>query len=230
MKTSIDLYNDNIGKVSLVDSMGDDARAVNAARVSFLKDDIRSTPQGPLNDKDAKLIKFLLRHQHTSPFEHSSLSVRVKVPLFIRSQIMRHRTFSYNEVSRRYTNENIEFHIPHTLRQQSKSNLQCSTEDAVFNNSALIKTMQNQVNSAYLTYQKLLDGGVAREQARAVLPQNMYTSFYMTGNLLNWIKFLRLRLDPHAQPEIQELGYAVLTILKEVFPHTAEILKELDVL
>lgn len=229
MKTSISLYNDNIGKVSLIDSMGDDARAVNAARVSFLKDDL-SDLQDRLNDKDAKLLKFLLRHQHTSPFEHSSLSVRIKVPLFIRSQIMRHRTFSYNEVSRRYTNENIEFHIPHTLRQQSKSNFQCSVEETVFNNAELIKTMQDQVNSAYQTYQKLLDSGVAREQARAVLPQNMYTSFYMTGNLLNWIKFLRLRLDPHAQPEIQELGYAILKIMEEVFPHTVEILKELDVL
>lgn len=229
MKTSIDLYNDNIGKVSLIDYMGDDARAVNAARVSFLKDDI-DTQHDHLNDKDTKLIKFLLRHQHTSPFEHSSLSVRVKVPLFIRSQIMRHRTFSYNEVSRRYTHENIQFHIPHTLRKQSKSNLQCSTGEVVFNNDALIKTMQDHVNSAFVTYQKLLDGGVSREQARAVLPQSMYTSFYMTGNLLNWIKFLRLRLDPHSQPELQELGYAILKIMETAFPSTVEILKELDIL
>lgn len=230
METSVDLYKDGIGIVSLIDHMGDDARAVHAARVSFLRDEDLLTSDGRLNDKDKKLAKFLLKHQHTSPFEHSSLSVRVKVPLFIRSQIMRHRTFSYNEVSRRYTDSCIEFHIPKELRQQSEKNLQCSTDEVVFNNDKLVNMMRDQADAAFRTYQMFLDCGVCREQARAVLPQNMYTTFYMTGNLLNWIKFLRLRLDEHAQPEVQELGYAILQLMSEVFPDTVEILQELDIL
>ena len=230
MESHFDLYDDDIGIVSLIDSMGDDARAVHAARVSFLRDEDLLTSDGRLNDKDKKLATFLLKHQHTSPFEHSSLSFRVKVPLFIARQIMRHRTFSYNEVSRRYTSDCIEFHIPKELRKQADKNLQCSTDEVVFNNHKLVKAMRDQVDTSYRCYQMLLDCGVAREQARAVLPQNMYTVFYMTGNLLNWIKFLRLRLDEHAQPEVRELAYGILTLMYDVFPDTVQILQELDIL
>jgi len=230
MKSSIGLYDDDIGDVTLIDYMGDDARAAHAARVSFLRDDDVLTSDGRLDEKDAKLVKFLLKHQHTSPFEHSTLSFRIKVPLFIARQVMRHRTFSYNEVSRRYTSECIEFHIPKELRQQAEKNLQCSTDEVVFNNHKLVKAMRDQVDNAYRCYQMMLDCGVAREQARAILPQNMYTTFYMTGNLLNWIKFLRLRLDEHAQPEIQEMGMAIAALLNECFPDTTAILMDLDVL
>jgi thymidylate synthase (FAD) len=231
MDSSVDLYNDGIGIVTLIDYMGDDKRALHAARVSFLRDEDLLVDDGErLDPKDKKLAKFLLKHQHTSPFEHSSLSFRIKVPLFIRSQIMRHRTFSYNEVSRRYTDSCIEFHIPKELRKQSEKNLQCSVDEVVFNNDKLVKAMRNQADSAFKTYQMFLDCGVCREQARAVLPQNMYTTFYMTGNLLNWIKFLKLRLDEHAQPEVQELGVAILSMMEEVFPDTVAILKELDIL
>lgn len=226
----VSLYGDNIGEVSLIDFMGDDARAVHAARVSFLNDEDLLTSDGHLDEKDAKLVRFLLREKHTSPFEHSSLSVRMKVPLFIRSQIMRHRTFSYNEVSRRYTDACIEFHVPKELRKQATKNLQCSTNEAVDNNDMLVNSMRQHVDSSYRTYQMLLDCGVCREQARAVLPQNMYTTFYMTGNLLNWIKFLQLRLHPHAQPEVQELAMGIVQLLKVVFPQTMEILDDLEVL
>jgi len=227
---TVDLYEDGIGEVNLIDYMGDDARAVHAARVSFLKDEDLLMSDGCLDEKDEKLVKFLLREKHTSPFEHSSLSFRVKVPLFIRSQIMRHRTFSYNEVSRRYTDACIEFHIPKELRKQAVKNLQCSTDEVVNNNDKLVQSMRQHVDSSYRTYQMLLDCGVCREQARAVLPQNMYTTFYMTGNLLNWIKFLQLRLHSHAQPEIQELAGAILSLMYDVFPQTVNILDELGIL
>jgi thymidylate synthase (FAD) len=230
LNETVELYGDNIGSIQLIDYMGDDARAVQAARVSFLKDEDTLTSNGCLDKKDRSLAKFLLREKHTSPFEHSCLSFRIKVPLFIRSQIMRHRTFSYNEVSRRYTDACIEFHIPAELRKQADTNLQCSTNEVVDTNDKLVQSMRLHVDSSYRVYQMLLDCGVCREQARAVLPQNMYTTFYMTGNLLNWIKFLQLRLHPHAQPEVQELARGVLDIMREVFPQTVDILDELGVL
>jgi len=224
----IDLYDDNIGEVSLIDYMGDDARAAQAARVSFLRDE--DIVMGEVSEKDRKLISFLIAEQHTSPFEHSTITFRVKVPLYIRAQVMRHRTFSYNEASRRYTSECIEFHIPKELRQQAKKNLQCSTDDIVDLNDKMVKAMRDHTDSAYRTYQMMLDCGVAREQARAVLPQNMYTTFYMTGSLHNYIKFLKLRLHPHAQPEIQELARAMKDMLSDIFPFTMEAVEERGIL
>jgi thymidylate synthase (FAD) len=224
----IDLYDDNIGEVSLIDYMGDDARAAQAARVSFLRDE--DIVMGEVSEKDRKLISFLIAEQHTSPFEHSTITFRVKVPLYIRAQVMRHRTFSYNEASRRYTSECIEFHIPKELRQQAKKNLQCSTDDIVDLNDKMVKAMRDHTDSAYRTYQMMLDCGVAREQARAVLPQNMYTTFYMTGSLHNYIKFLKLRLHPHAQPEIQELAKAMMDMLSDIFPFTMEAVEERGIL
>jgi len=217
----IDLYDDNIGEVSLISVMGDDARSAHSARVSFLKDGEEVDPE-----KDEKLLRFLLSHKHTSPFEHSIISLRIKVPLFIRNQVFRHRTFSYNEVSRRYTSECIEFHIPKELRKQASKNLQCSAGQVVDNNDKLIQTMKKQVESAYRTYQMFLNCGVSREQARAILPQNTYTTFWMTGNLHNWINFLRLRLSSHAQPEIQELAQGIEAIIAEHFPITMMILED----
>lgn len=212
-----DLYGDGIGCVSLVDYMGNDKRAVNAARVSLLNDELGGF-DAELEPKDKGLLSFLARHQHTSPFEHSTLSVRVTCPLFVSKQIMRHRTFSFNEVSRRYTSKRLEFYIPQALRQQAESNLQCSTDEPIKNNAPALELYQAQINSALDTYEKLLAMGACREQARGVLPQCLYTEFYMTGNLLNWYKFLRLRLHRDAQPEVQEVAKAVLEILRHYFP------------
>lgn len=226
----MDLYDDAIGELDLIDYMGDDTRAAHAARVSFLRDEDLLTGSDEITDKDKKLISFLLRERHTSPFEHSVITFRMKVPLYVRAQVMRHRTFSYNEASRRYTSECIEFHIPKVLRQQATKNLQCSIDEPVKLNDKMVNAMRDQVDAAYRTYQMMLDCGVAREQARAVLPQNMYTTFYMTGSLHNYIHFLRLRLDPHAQPEIQELAQGMRSILSEIFPYTMEALEEQGIL
>ena len=121
--TTIDLYGDGIGKVELVDAVGTDLTIVNSARVSF------GVHREDLDDKDKKLIRYLIKHKHTSTLEHCFVTFRVKVPLFIRSQHHRHRTWSYNEISRRYTAEKLEFYEPKAFRTQHKSNRQASNEN-----------------------------------------------------------------------------------------------------
>lgn len=202
-------------KVSYVSHMGDDLTIVNAARVSFNKS------SDTLDDKDIKLIKYLAEHQHMSPFEHCTLTVIVEVPLYIRSQIHRHRTFAYNEISRRYTSENLEFYLPtiDDIRQQSKSNRQASDgqlESADAQNA--IELMQYIHKKSLDAYNALLEDGVCREQARGVLPQSLMTKFYMTGNLRNFAHFLKLRTHQGAQKEVREVASQLRTILTEKFP------------
>lgn len=203
-------------KVSYISHMGDDLTIVNAARVSFNK------TSDTLNDKDKKLIKYLAEHNHMSPFEHCTITVIVECPLYIRSQIHRHRTFAYNEISRRYTSEDLQFYLPSIddIRQQSKSNRQASdglvdTETA----EAVRNMMLHQHIAALAMYEKLLDVGVCREQARGILPQNLMTKFYMTGNLRNYAHFLELRQHTGAQKEVREVASQLQAILEEKFPH-----------
>jgi thymidylate synthase (FAD) len=209
------IYEDNIGSVELIDHMGNDKSAVNAARVSFLKD----TKEKGLTSRDKNLIKFLVGHNHTSPFEHMQATFRITVPLFVRSQVMRHRTFSYNEVSRRYTAENIQTWKPQVFRVQSKHNLQCS-EGATNDQDSCSSIYDYAIAQAVTMYNQLLNNGVAREQARAVLPQATYTTFYMTGSIHNWVKFLKLRLDEHTQLETQLMAAAIKDELVKLYPVT----------
>ncbi len=209
--------------VTYVDHMGNDKTVVDAARVSYDKADFGNSD---MSDKDKKLISFLAKHKHTSPFEHLSLSVMIKCPMFVRSQIMRHRTFSYNEVSRRYTSENIEFFEFESLREQAEKNLQCSTVDTVSLNTTLKKLMHTHRRDSLRIYRLLLSEGVAREQARSVLPQCVMTSFVMTGNALNWSRFLKLRLDEHTQEECRAVAQGCLQHLRDTFPHTVNTFEE----
>jgi thymidylate synthase (FAD) len=202
-------------KVSYVDHMGSDKTIVNAARISFNKQ------SEILEEKDIKLIKYLAEHQHMSPFEHCSLTCIIECPLYIRSQIHRHRTFAYNEVSRRYTSENLEFYVPDmgNIRKQSKSNRQASNGQLDEDESMKVQAMMNKCHFDCLeTYNKLIDMGVCREQARGVLPQNLMTKFYMTGNLRNFAHFLELRSHAGAQAEVQEVAHQLRAILSEKFP------------
>ena len=121
------LYDDDIGKIELVQHMGEDITVVNSARVSF------GVQKKSLDSKDEKLIKYLVNHKHTSTLEHNIATFRIKVPLFVRSQHHRHRTWSYNEISRRYTDTNIEFYIPSAFRTQHKTNRQASNSDDLIN-------------------------------------------------------------------------------------------------
>ena len=209
--------------VTYVDHMGSDKTVANAARVSYDKAEFDNSD---VSDKDKRLINFLAKHKHTSPFEHLSLSVVIKCPLFVRSQIMRHRTFSYNEVSRRYTSENLEFFEFESLREQAKKNLQCSTDSTVEFNTTLKKLMHMHRKDSLRLYNRLLDEGVAREQARSVLPQCLMTSFVMTGNALNWSRFLKLRLDEHAQEECRVVAQGCLQHLKDRFPQTVSTFED----
>jgi thymidylate synthase (FAD) len=234
---SIDLYGDGIGKVQLVQSMGSDATIVRAARVSFGKDE----QDGVLSDKDKKLIRYLIKHKHTSTLEHCNVTFKCKVPLFIRSQHHRHRTWSYNEISRRYTDENLEFYEPKAFRTQHASNRQASNENELINPSLnifdpetlLVKesipfdklVKRHHVRSVSL-YNDLMQNGVCREQARGVLPQNLYTEYYASACMSNILKFIDLRSHEGAQWEIQRVAEAMLQILEELYPETIKAYNE----
>lgn len=210
--------------------MGDDLTAVNAARVSFNKesrweynyelDDAR------LNSADEKLIKYLARNRHDSCFEHQTITLRLKVPIFIARQIHRHRTFSYNEVSRRYVKENLEFYWPEGFkwRLQADNVKQGSSEEVTdFTEDFAFEVMTTHKHIVDL-YNEMVENKVAPEMARMILPQNLYTEFYMTGNLRNWIHFLRLRLHPHAQKEVRDIATQCADIISDLYPVSYEAL------
>lgn len=223
----IDLFDDGIGSVEYIKHDGTDVMFVNAARVSF------GAHKEVLDDKDIKLIKYLIDHDHTSPFEHCSITFRFVVPLFIRSQHHRHRTWSYNEISRRYTSVDMQFYEPEKFRIQHKSNRQASA-DTLINPDLNTQTSSLIPISAYTAsqavkdhharsidlYNSLLTKGVCREQARGILPQNLYTQYYGTVNLHNLLKFVRLRSHEGSQWEIQKVAQACLNIAKTYFPAT----------
>jgi thymidylate synthase (FAD) len=222
----IDLYDDNIGCVEYVQHMGEDLTIVNAARVSFGKQ------KNVVDEKDKKLINYLIKHQHTSTLEHNVITFRFTVPMYVRSQHHRHRTWSYNEISRRYTEENLRFYEPKMFRTQHKSNRQASNVTDEINPDMATPSTGLVPNSTYLAsqavndhhrtsvklYENLLVKGVCREQARGVLPQNLYTEYYGTCNLNNLIKFINLRTHEGAQWEIQRVATACLTIAESLWP------------
>ena len=217
MDKTIYLYDDNIGKVEYVQHMGTDLTIVNSARVSFGKQ------KEEIDERDEKLIKYLIKHQHTSTLEHNLVTFRFCVPLFIRSQHHRHRTWSYNEISRRYTDENLQFYSPSEFRTQHKSNRQASNENNLINP---VLSCGSDCNDRLLThhqmsldlYEDMIKNGVCREQARGVLPQNLYTEYYGTCNLNNLIKFIKLRTHDGAQQEIRVVAEACKDIATELWP------------
>lgn len=211
----------DLGFVDLLDTMGNELTIVNAARVSFGKH------KTEWDDKDELLLKFLVEHRHTSPFEHVQFQFRVKCPLYIRSQWHRHRMWSYNEISRRYTEQDIEdCYIPEMFRQQSESNRQASIDRALPDNDLLIEKYEQHVARAVAFYKDLLENGVCREQARGVLPQAIYTEFYATVDLHNLLHFIELRISPEAQWEIQQYARALLELIEPYVPVTVKWFKE----
>lgn len=209
------------GYLELIDHMGNDMSVVEAARVSFLG-------ESKGEEKDKKLIHYLMKNKHTSPFESVVFKFRVKCPLFIRSQWMRHRTWSYNEISRRYTSENIEFYVPTDWRVQDHNNKQGSflaEQGAQIQSTNWdVQVLELLEKSLYL-YNSMINSGVAREMARMVLPQNLYTIFYGTVNLNNLFKFLKLRNDSHAQHEIKVYAEAIEQIVQRLVPVSYEAWK-----
>lgn len=199
------------GFVKLVDFMGSDLRAVNAARVSF-----GGVSKG--EDKDKALIKYLMEHEHLSPFEHCTFQFHIKCPIFVARQWMRHRIASYNEVSARYTQVKDEFYIPTEFRVQDTHNKQGSVASKDLNNEELLKVYTQSIEASYKAYQKLLAAGVAREMARGLLPVSQYTQFYWTVNARSLLNFIHLRADDHAQYEIRVYAQAIEKIFKQKLP------------
>ena len=205
------------GWIGLVDRLGTETSIVNAARVSFGK--IRTE----MDDRDAALVHYLIKNHHTSPLEHVVFTFLVHCPLFIRSQWHRHRTWSYNEISRRYTDVDIEFYTPPELREQAESDRQASRPAEHLDQAACKALIEEHHKRSLDLYHKLLEQGVCREQARGVLPQDMMTTFWATVDLNNLLKFLELRDSDHAQWEIREYAIAIKKLIKPDFPHVAEI-------
>ncbi|MCK4982288.1 MAG: FAD-dependent thymidylate synthase [Victivallaceae bacterium] len=204
------------GWVGLIDNLGDETTIVNAARVSFGK--LKDT----MDDRDITLLEYLIENRHTSPLEHLVFTFSIHCPLFVRGQWHRHRTWSYNEISRRYTEVDMEFYTPPKLRTQAKIDRQASVDNADFDDVALRKMISDHNDSSFKVYEELLAKGVCREQARGVLPQNMMVTFWGTVNLGNLLHFLELRDSEHAQWEIREYAIAIKKLIKPYIPNVAK--------
>ena len=226
---SIDLYGDGKGYVEYVEHMGTDLSVVNSARVSFGKH------KEELDDRDKKLITYLVKHRHTSTLEHNLVTFRFCVPLYVRSQHHRHRTWSYNEISRRYTDVDIKFYEPMAFRTQHESNRQASNAEELidphvwrgFMGGNMSHQLKKHHEECLTFYNNMIKAGVCREQARGVLPQNMYTEYYGTVNLNNLLKFIELRTHDGAQWEIQKLAEACLEIATDLWPVTVKAYRDI---
>jgi thymidylate synthase (FAD) len=207
---SIDPLKDGISSVQLIRVSGSDVDVVNAARVSYGKF------VNEISDRDVKLIEYLMQHNHTSPFEHNQLSFNIKCPLFVARQWMRHRMNSYNEISYRYVKSALEFYVPQAWRYQDAKNKQASAGS--FENQDLLDTYNQTIAQCVATYETLLEQGVCREIARAILPVATYTQFVFTCNLHSLMHFLKLRLHEGAQNEIQVYAQALLELALPYFP------------
>jgi thymidylate synthase (FAD) len=215
-------------EVDLVDHMGSDASVVKAARVSFANDEQEFDVV-----KDAKLIKYLAAHKHFSPFNHTFITVRVKAPIFVARQLVKHKFMPWNEVSRRYVNDEPEFYVPSDWRLKAENVKQGSSGDFANKESLFIGDYED-VPEAYSTndftqlplnlYNWLLMNNVCAEQSRMVLPQNTMTTWYWSGTLGAFSDMLRLRLDSHTQAETRIVAQKIHNIILPLFPISLEAL------
>ena len=197
--------------------MGTDLSVVNAARVSFAKE------SKEFSDKDEKLINYLAKHNHWSPFGHASLQFRIKAPIFVARQLVKHQVgLVWNEVSRRYVDDEPEFFIPEQWRSRPENSKQGSGEEIIIYN--IESTMQ----FVKQTYQNLLKANVAPEMARMVLPQNMYTEWYWSGSLMAFARVCNLRCKDDTQFETQHIADCIDWHLHQKFPVSWGALRELD--
>ena len=215
----------NAGFVKLVDCMPRvisqdckemmcDYAIVQAARVSL--DQGIKTPE-----QDSKLIDFLIKHKHTSPFEMVKFKFHIKCPIFIQRQWIRHRTANVNEISGRYSVLKPEFYVPEKICFQGEFNKQMSGEEIT--DPGTIDLFKNYIETAtqqYVMYNKLIEMGVSKEMARIGLPLNMYTEFYWCIDLHNLLNFMRLRSASNAQPEIKQYSDAIKELIRDLCPHT----------
>jgi thymidylate synthase (FAD) len=213
METAKKVTIGNAGFVELLETFGSDLTVVNAARVSFHKE------SKEFSDRDTGLVKYLAKHNHTSPFFHPQIRFRLKMPIFVAREWFRHTVgFSRNEVSRRYVDEAPEIWIPTEFRMRDANLKQGSKEESVEDNTTVQDLYKETVEYILATYDTMLEKKVAPEIARAILPQSMYTEFIETGSLAAYSRLCNLRLDPHAQKEIQDYAQAVCSLLEPLFP------------
>ncbi|HET8685599.1 MAG TPA: FAD-dependent thymidylate synthase [Methanosarcina sp.] len=219
-------------EVTLLDTMGSDLSIVNAARVSFDKEseweeyviDPNATPVkygDRLNEKDAKLINYLAKHNHWTPFGHVFASFRIKAPFFVARQLGKHQVgLVWNEVSRRYVDSEPEFYIPETLRGRAKNVKQGSSLNGVETPGAGVDYpgINYTTETALAAYKGLLKDGVAPEVARIVLPQNTMTEWIWSGSLAAFARVCKLRMDPHTQLETGSVAWHIAECLAEQFP------------
>ena len=201
--------------VEYMDHLGSDLTVVNAARVSFDKEHEEFDHQS-----DRKLIRYLAKHNHWSPFAHCSATFRVKAPIFVARQLVKHTVgFSWNEVSRRYVDSEPEFYIPEAFRTRAENVKQGSSEETITSGICWYATQ-----SALVHYQEMLLEGICPEQARMVLPQNTMTEWIWTGTLFAWARMCQLRLDSHTQKETRDVAAPISRHMASLFPTSWEFL------
>lgn len=209
--------------VEYIDHMGTDLTVVNAARVSFQKE------HEELDEMtDPGLIRYLARFNHWSPFAHCSVTFRVKAPIFVARQLVKHTVgFSWNEVSRRYVDSEPEFYIPSGIRKKA-ANVKQGSSDEILEGHELGNGMywdptyilMDTTEMCLETYQELLKGGACAEQARMILPQNTMTEWYWTGSLYAWARMCQLRLDSHTQSETRDVAKPISDHMAQLFPYS----------
>ena len=201
--------------VNLIDVMGTDLSVVNAARVSFAKD------SKELSEKDEKLIKYLAKHNHWSPFGHASLQFRIKAPIFVARQLVKHQVgLVWNEVSRRYVDDEPEFYIPQEWRLKADNKKQGSSDETIeYNLGSTLEFIKT-------TYQNMLKANIAPEMARMILPQNLYTEWYWSGSLMAFVRVCNLRCAKDTQEETRDVANKISDICAEHFPISWKYLKQ----
>lgn len=229
-------------EVSYVQHCGSDLQVANAARVSFDKEsewDVSSAPKflgdeqiNILSERDMKLIRYLANHKHFSPFNHSFITTRIKAPIFVARQLVKHKFLPWNEVSRRYVDDEPEFYSPDGWRKKADNVKQGSSEETFIPESCWAYVDANDdlaehCDDSLRLYNSLLSQGVAAEQARMVLPQNMMTTWIWSGTLGAYCDMLRLRRDPHTQYESRIVAEKVKEIITPLFPVSVPALLEI---
>jgi thymidylate synthase (FAD) len=212
------------GLVRLVEHMGSDLSIVRNARVSYDAEWRAGEDEG----KDAKLLNYLIKNKHTSPFESCVFTFEVKAPIFVLRQWHRHRTWSFNEISARYAELPEEYYVPELeqLTSQSASNKQMRTDEQHPDAQKMQSIIEGSSMGAFHHYKQLIEMGCPRELARSVLPVGTYSHMFATVDLHNLMHFLKLRLHSHSQYEIRVYAQAMLDIIEPIVPHSVAAFKE----
>ena len=215
---------DTVGHVTLIDSMGTDITVVNAARVSFAKESGYADGYGKMKEEDIRLIKYLAKHKHWTPFSQPQVQLRIKMPLFVARQWYKHQVgFTRNEVSRRYVSDTPECYITRQWRAASENIKQGSSPYTIAVDQELIEDM---TYTAIGVYKDLIRSGVCPEQARMVLPQSTFTEFVEVGSLAAYARLYSLRSSEDAQKETRDYANSIGIILRTLFPHSWAALTE----